>query len=81
MHGSIIRSDPIPEKTNYCFNDTDFMFGPIYKYPNFTLFVLMILMLIKTCKGRAGTNLEGPINTWLYACVCMGYSPLSHLSV
>ena len=28
MHGSIIRPDPIPEKTNYCFNETDFMFGP-----------------------------------------------------
>ena len=35
MHGSIIRPDPIPEKTNYCFNDTDFMFDPIYKLSKF----------------------------------------------
>ena len=35
MHGSIIRPDPIPEKTNYCFKDTNFMFGPTYKLSKF----------------------------------------------
>ena len=40
------RSDS--RENYYCFNDTDFMFGPIYIKFNI---MLMILRLIKTCKG------------------------------
>ena len=50
MHGSIIRHDPIPEKTIIFFNDTDFMFGPIYKLSKFHVIMLLILRLIKTCQ-------------------------------
>ena len=51
MHGSIIRPDPIPEKTIIFFMILTLCLSLYISYPNFTLFMLLILRLIKTCKG------------------------------
>ena len=68
MHGYIIRPDSIPEKTIIVLMILAICLALFISYPNFKLFMLTILRLIKTCEGPI-KNLEGPINTWLYACV------------
>ena len=51
MPGSIIRPNPIPEKTIIVFMILTLCLSLYISYPNFTLFMLLILRLIKTCKG------------------------------
>ena len=51
MHGSIIRHDPIPEKTIMVVMILTLCLALYISYPNFKLFMLMILWLIITCKG------------------------------
>ena len=51
MHGSIIRPAPIPEKTIIVLIILTLGLALYISYLNFALFMLMILRLIKTCKG------------------------------
>ena len=60
MHGSTIRLDPIPEKTIIALMILTLCLALYISYPNFTLFMLMILRLIKTCKGPIKIS-KGPL--------------------
>ena len=60
MHGSIIRPDPIPEKTIIVLMILTLCLALYISYPNFTLFMLMIRRLIKTCKGPIKIS-KGPL--------------------
>ena len=60
MHGSIIRPNPIPEKTIIVLMILTLCLAPYISYPNFTLFMLMILRLINTCKGPIKIS-KGPL--------------------
>ena len=51
MHGSIIRPNPIPVKTIIVLMILTLCFALYLSSPKFTLFMLMIRRLIKTCKG------------------------------
>ena len=59
MHGSIIRPDPIPVQTIIVLMILTLCLALYISYPNFTLFMPMILRLIKTCKGPIKTS--GPL--------------------
>ena len=52
----------------YGCNDTDFMFGAIYKLSKFQVIYANDSLAYHNLQ-RDNKNLEGPINTWLYACV------------
>ena len=60
MHGSIIRPDPIPEKTIIVSMILPLCLALYISYPNFTLFMPMILRLIKTSKGAIKIS-KGPL--------------------
>ena len=60
MHGSIIRPDPTPEKTIIVLMILTLCLALYISYPNFTLFMLMILRLIKTCEGPINVS-QGPL--------------------
>ena len=60
MHCSITRPDPIPEKTIIVLMILTLCLALYISYPNFTLFMLMILRLIKTCKGSIKIS-KGPL--------------------
>ena len=52
MHGSIIRPDPIPEKTVIVLMILTSCLAIYLRYLNFTLFMLMILGISKPAKGQ-----------------------------
>ena len=60
MHGCIIRPDPIPEKTIIVLMILTLCLTLYISYPNYMLFMLMIIRLIKTCKGPIKIS-KGPI--------------------
>ena len=68
MHGSIIRPDPIPEKTIFVLMILTLCLALYIIYPNFTLFMLMILRLIKTCKWPIKIS---KAHSYLVIYVCM----------
>ena len=58
----------VSRENYYCFNDTDFIFGPIYKLSKSHVIYANEFKAYQNLQ-RANKNLEGPINTWLFACV------------
>ena len=71
MHSSIIRPDPIPEKAIIVLMILTLCLALYITYPNFTLFMPMILRLIKTCKGPIQIS-KGPlILGYMHVCMCL----------